>query len=70
MKDVEGEDKRNALIKFFVAFLKQTNKPYISKVSFLTNAVNAFLHKKYDLHLFVDLSDPNHLKKRDKSRNP
>lgn len=42
------------MIKFFVSFVKQTNKNYISKMSFLTNAVNAFLHNKYDMFLFVN----------------
>lgn len=53
MQHIEGEAKRNALIKFFVGFVKQTNKYYISKVSFLTNAINAYLHDKYDFHIFV-----------------
>jgi hypothetical protein len=53
VRNVEGEERRNALIKFFVAFVKQTNKHYISKVSFLTNSVNAYLHGKYEFNLFV-----------------
>ncbi|CDW84265.1 UNKNOWN [Stylonychia lemnae] len=53
VKGVEGDGKRNALIKFFVSFVNQTNKQYISKVSFLTNSVSACLHNKYDLNLFV-----------------
>ena len=61
VKCIEGDSKRNALIKFFVSFVKQTNKQYISKVSFLTNAVNAYLHKKYDMQLFIGDVDLNNI---------
>lgn len=54
MKPIADVNKKDALIKFFVGFVKQTNKHYISKVSFLTNAVNAYLHNKYDMHLFIE----------------
>ena len=53
VKGIGGEEKRNALIKFFVAFIKQTNKTYISKVSFLTNAVNAYMQSKFDMHCLI-----------------
>ena len=56
MKAIEDENKRDALIKFFVGFVKQTSKPCISKMSFLTNAVNAYLYNKYEMHLFIKYS--------------
>eukprot|EP00347_Sterkiella_histriomuscorum_P017597 403348731 len=66
VKGVDGESKRNALIKFFVSFINQTSKQYISKVSFLTNTVSACLHNKYDLSIFtqnIDLKAINKYKK-------
>jgi len=54
VKAVKGEQKRNALIRFFVAFQKQTGKDRMSKLSFVTNAISAHLNGKYDMGLFVE----------------